>query len=272
LALLAIPAIGRAQTGSVGTVTIALTLNFTAPAASPRDENGKILSTKPEDKVFSNMWSISKVNGAGDPVSDESLEEDLAKIGTFKYGNKEALMALWAEGMIPGASIAGWTIVKVSPMEDPPSYFAVHATHGKINIDTAIIAGENSGEEGNASSRTYKLSNKTTYTSAGDPIDKSTETKSWTSRSKVHFDLDATGTGENALSLDGVFSSSGKLAFIKIEGEPQPVYVIGAEKLDKVCGAGPFFGDGLYPSLIEGSISFGAGKAIADTSVYFDAP
>jgi hypothetical protein len=138
LALAILPVTAAAQPvtrGSIATVTLKLTEAHTAPDLLEKDIDGKV---------------ILDDNGKTIPAYDnEIVKESSSKVTeTYEYGskiintrfsNREFLILLQSEGVIPG--ISGWSIVHFMP-EEQDGFNAVIAANGPIEGFYVIKSGE----------------------------------------------------------------------------------------------------------------------------------
>lgn len=114
LALSIAPQAVADKPGAISTVRLNLQLKTSAPGTFVRKANGGAF-VRGEDNQFipteDNIWGV-KHNG-----KHANYQESVTKIVTTRYGNREFLEDLLAEGVIPDGSIRGWSI----KMFDTPS-------------------------------------------------------------------------------------------------------------------------------------------------------
>ena len=276
--------------GSVGSVQLKLTLNFSTPGTVLKDpETGRPLPAKDSfgaplgGPTYYNDWFIMK-NRGDVPVSDEYHEEYISKIGTSRYGNKEFLSDLIQAGILPkygnAPYLAGWSIVQVTPTfyDDYPytgesRFYAVHQSQGdRIDLNDVIFRGyPDTYSSGYAANIKYHYSTRYQYSTATTTVTE-TDQSNWKSTRIYYIDFsgdpfDGSGFFVGFARMEGVFSSSERLA--SIGQSRMPVYVVGATKLTGISGQGPVYDEeNDTRSVIEGSISTAAGRLQADVSYF----
>lgn len=286
-ALLSIPLAGLAQIpGSVSNAVFSLTFTYTAPGTVLKDsETGKPLKGEEAGPTYSNEWHISN-EAKG---TEENTYEYVSKTLTQKFGNKELLLALIEAGVLPEYGkepfIAGWSIVLVNGSftdeggythDGDSKFYAVHKTENDI-VDLSAIIQPSGGSElsGYAEKGAYKDVFKSSNSDPENPQHTITSAFSWKESTMVVIDFEGVLGEFNEetffAALQGIFTQSDKLT--SVGADKVPVIVNGAGKLASISGTGPYIGDESFDrSVAEGSISFSAGKATEDVSMYPDLP
>jgi hypothetical protein len=261
-------------------VTFALQFSYTTPGTVRKDGTGKPLKGPEAGPAFENEWHI--VNEA--KHTEENTYEFVSKTAVSKFGNKELLLGLIAAGKLPeygmAPYIAGWSIVWASGSftddngythDNDGKYYAVHKAPDNI-VDLSPFIGTDfvGGEATTASYKDYFKED------TSDPENTKhthtiTSSDSWKETMKLVIDFEGTLGDEEPeppfAELQGLFTSSSKLATV---GTPKiPVFVYGASKLANISGTGPVLNEeDSDPSVPDGTITIGAGKAIQDASPY----
>ncbi len=292
--------------GSVANVIFNLTLSYSKEGTVMKDETtGKPITGKDEfgdplgGPAFYNMWTITKTKeivSEDTPdeyvttiVSEDTYEEYVSKIGTRKYGNKEFLMDLVENGVLPEIGnapfIAGWTLVQVTGTFDegdefytgPDVIYAVHAGEDiTVLLSGVVIERDYDVRSGYAENWNYKYVNKVNYPKETDTTT-ITETGSWKSVRRYIIDFEGLlewgDYTESTAQFQGIYTNTEKLAKVRTGDPENPeagVYQCGPSKLDKISGSGPYYGEEAFDrEVIEGTLSTAAGKLSPDISEQF---
>lgn len=283
--LIAAPITASAQTpGSVQTLTLNLIFSYTGPGTMERDEDGKIIK-KDEfgdpagGPAFENMWTITKEKN-DEIVSQETHDEFASKMVSKKYGNKEFLMDLVDIGFITPTEgnnpIANWTIILVTPSvpgpdglpeTGEPTFFAFHTkTLEAVDLTGILVTNEPFGAF--ADTEKFKRVVKDDFVK-----ETTTETVSYSGLFKGVTTIEIVDpiTLEPVAQGQGIFTGSEKIQILGKGEDAQFVSVQGAAKIANISGIGPIF-DELFqfdPSVMEGSVSAGAGKLFPDIDPFF---
>lgn len=283
--------------GSVANVIFNLTLSYSKEGTVMKDETtGKPITGKDEfgdplgGPTFYNMWTITKTDKNEEVVSEDTYEEYVSKIGTRKYGNKEFLMDLVENGVLPEIGnapfIAGWTLVQVTGTFDdvdefytgPELFYAVHAGQGvTILLSGVVIDRDYDVNSGYAENWNYKYVNKVNYPKETDTTTM-TDSGNWKSVRRYVIDFeDMLEWGDASVSLaqfQGIYTSSEKQTKVRTGDPENPeaiVFQCGPSKLDKISGAGAYYFTDEFEEreVIEGTLSTAAGKVHPDISEQF---
>lgn len=273
--------------GSVSNVTFALTLTTSSPGTVAKDEAGKPIKGEGAGPAYYNEWEIS--NEA--KKTEERTEEYVSKMKTVKFGNKELLQELVEREILPQRGtkapyIAGWTIVVANATttdeegdadQHSSSIYAVYkdkTTSDIVDLSNYVDFGYGSDYAENGA---YKKVVKSTGVGTEDEASTTTITGAFNWKETNYCEIDFEGFNNEPVvtSLEGGFDIVGistlgnKLTTVGTGEAKVPVIVDTAGKLSGISGAGPFLdGEGGDRSVVEGSISFGAGKAEADVTGY----
>ncbi len=286
LLALSVSSVNAAVPGSVANVTFALTLTNSTPGTVVKDSKGVPVKDPGTTPAYINQWVIA--NTAAKTVV--SNYEYIAKMKTVKFGNKELLTELVDQGILPkygdrAPYIAGWTIVSVNAsgfanefgegfQQFPSKFYAVHKAEGDI-VDLSNHIDFGFGGDF-AQTGTYKTIEK--FINVGTDTQSSTLslTNAFNWKETVYYEIDFAGFDRgptvNAL-LDG-FEFAGvsaigiKQTTVGVGEEKRDVIVDTAGKIASISGEGPRLEEDGSRAVVEGSISFGAGKAEADVTVY----
>lgn len=282
--------------GSVANVVFNFSLSFSKEGTVMKDEEtGKPITGKDEEgfplggPAYWNSWTIFKVDKNDDPISQESHEEYVSKVGTRKYGNKEFLTDLYDAGLLPddenGSGIGGWALVQVTGTFDdeeesysgPDLFYAVHAKRGLVVLLSGVVIDRDfEARSGFAENWNYKRVNKQDF---GKETDTTTVTDSgnWKSVRRYVMDfgglLEAGDYSESEYQFQGIYNNAEKLTKVRT-GDPEnpevAVYQCGPSKLDKISGTGPYYGEEEFDrEVLEGTLSTAAGKVQPDISQQF---
>jgi len=271
--------------GSSSSVTFSLTFTYSAPGLAIRDALGKPVKGEGSGLTYSDDWEIDDTKKQ---ISTSTFEY-ASKMVTKKYGNKELLTDLVNAGRLPTYGeepyIAGWSIQSVhATLGDGDDdmltvgesrLYAIHKTEGDIIDLTNYIAlfptGDDYAEKGTAKKITkefYEDPENTFFTGsyAAD--------LSW--RESLGMIIDFNGIPESypgnftgfAL-LEGIANLGDKMVGVGVS--KIPTYIAKAGKISGISGEGPVLDD-IYQdrSVVEGSISFAAGKVVEDIYAYPD--
>lgn len=266
-----IPAIGFAQgnAGTVGSVSVSLTLTYSKPGVIERDDEGKATGFYVDEQTRTFIKTNSKTE---EIISEETVVESSTKMATAKYSNKEILLDLLDMGLLPGIgerdpAISGWSIVHVTGGEEPSVGLSrVLARHtSKVWVDISSFFQLSSEAEG-ALNISGRRSDKTVNTADGNSKTTWSETYTATFKTAASFNMNDVFFGQ------GILTGGAKLTFMSYWDEydeltKYPVYVPSAVKLAGISGQGTYT---LYdiPVVLEGTFSIGAAKAYYDIDTY----
>ncbi|GAA5147550.1 hypothetical protein GCM10023213_42360 [Prosthecobacter algae] len=286
LLALSVSSVNAAVPGSVANVTFALTLTNSTPGTVFKDSRGVPVKDPVTKPAYINQWVIA--NDAAKTVV--SNYEDISKMKTVKFGNKELLTELVDQGILPeygdkAPYIAGWTIVSVNAsgfanefgegfQQYPSKFYAVHKAEGDI-VDLSNHIDYSFGSD-YAETSTYKTVEK--FINYNTPQQSTTlsltNTSNW--KETVYYEIDFEGFNSGAtvtalldgFEFAGVSAIGNKQTSIGVGLEKMDVFVDTAGKTASISGAGPRIEEDGDRAVVEGSISFSAGKVEADVTVY----
>lgn len=273
--------------GSVSNVTFALSLTTSNPGTVAKDETGKPIKGEEAGPAYYNDWQISNET----KKTEERTEEYVSKMKTVKFGNKELLQELVEREILPqygtkAPYIAGWSIVVANATttdeegdsdQHSSSIYAVYkdkTTSEIVDLSNYIDFGYGSDYAENG---TYKKVVKSTGVGTEDEASTTTITSAfnWKETNYCEIDFEGFDSGPVVTTIEGGFDITGistlgnKLTSVGTGEAKVPVIVDTAGKLSGISGAGPFLeGEEGERSVVEGSISFGAGKAELDVTSY----
>ena len=238
------------------TVTMQMAIHSTAPGTYEKDENGKTIT--PKEPTYYNEWSKYNSND----VEIQYNEEWVAKIETWKVGNKEILEELVDEGVIP--SITGWSIKLISTgaYEDSEFYLV------KKDADPIYI-GDYLRSWDQAYAEAYNETEVTKYDADGDETSFK-ETGKGNTIQLVKTILDTNGESYE-FNLHGLLTTSSKFS----ETDDEHVSNGGTYKLVGSLDFPPVDGPVLSAaaldgpddsSVVEGTWKISAAKRLADIS------
>lgn len=267
LALLSTTSALRAQfsgPGSISSFVAGLTLSHSTPGTVAKDpETGK---PYPKGHEFagptdSNSWTIIK------PTSSEEHEEFVLKIKTRKYSNKEILLDLVRETVLPEIGnppyIAGWSLVVVTDELDDVSALYARHTNGTMVDLTGYIDLPYSEEGLSADDIKFKSVYKTVE--KGDDV-----VETYTATDVYKYKQFVTFLWLDSLFGNGTLLGGGKLGSIVMKDDEgsykYPLYIPGASKVSGVCGEFSMLdeNDEDIFGVVEGTLSTSAGKAVPD--------
>ncbi|MEQ1748032.1 MAG: hypothetical protein ABL974_01310 [Prosthecobacter sp.] len=260
--------------GAVSTMTIALTVSYTAPGTVLKDETGKILTVaNGGGPAFENQYSVITNNAAGDEIRRVETAEAVSKVVTYRYGNVDLLKELVLGEILPqkGASpfIAGWTFVVVTDGSRTKMLYARHTDKTMIPLD-----GTGFGIDEGAIAVAFTENFKDVVTTVTNPVTGlQTITRSLTDTSSAKAVGSGAINGPAPLTFTGLYTDTGSKTVIKVEtiaGEKisTDVFLPGAQKLDKIIGAAAP-GEG-SAGVVEGTMSTTA-SVLTDMNLYMPA-
>lgn len=286
LLALSVSSVDAAVPGSVANVTFALTLTNTIPGTVVKDSKGAPVKSPGTTPAYSNQWVIA--NEAAKTVV--SNYEYIAKMKVAKFGNKELLTELVERGILPqygdrAPYIAGWSIVTANAsgyenefgegfQQFPSKFYAVHKAEGDI-VDLSNHIDYSFGRD-YAENGTYKTVEKFTNYNTPQQATTLSLTNVFNWKETIYYEIDFAGFNSGATTtalLDG-FEFAGvsaiglKQTSVGVGLEKMDVYVDTAGKTSSISGAGPRIEEDGERAVVEGSISFSAGKVEADVTVY----
>lgn len=259
--------------GCIADMLFQLTLSYTDAGTVDKDQFGKPIKgpngTTPD---YQNTYDVIKRG-----VKTETVDEDVSKITTHRYSTKEFLMDLEYLGVIE--DIAGWSLKKLQ-VTDRESLRYVRAVPPKfylVNKDPGIepiVLGDLIDVDTYASATAENDVFRTLFDTEGDPVG---EARSYaaTIKREVFLDIDFEDWLDEEeyqeIELGGIYSGKENLQFVG--PNKLPVVMLNAEKITSVSGS-YYYEDAIdnyfYYDILEGSITFSAGKFVPDVSVYPD--
>lgn len=279
-----VPALSFSQfPGSSSAVTLSLTFTYSAPGTVIKNSAGMPVKGAGSGTTYSNEWEIDDTN----KQISTSTYEYASKVVTNKYGNKELLTDLVEAGRLPiygeAPHIAGWSIQSVhATLGDGDDdlltigesrLYAIHKTNGDIIDLTQYVALFLSGDD-YAEKATYKKVRKTFYEDPENTYFTGSYTGDFSWRESVGLVIDFQGIPENYPNgfggfalLEGISNMGDKI--VSVGTSKIPTYIAKAGKIANISGEGPIL-DNVYQnrSVVEGSISFAAGKIVEDVTLY----
>lgn len=256
----AFTAAGYAQGAIPGyeqTVTMQMAIHSTAPGTYEKDEDGKTIT--PKVATYENEWS--KENSAGDTIQENY--EAVAKIQTWKVGNKEILEELVDAGVI--TSITGWSFKLISTGAYGDSEFYLV----KKDADPIYI-GEYLRSWDQAYAEAYNETEVTKYDADGDETSfKETGKGNTIQLLKTILDTDGesyefnlhgllttsskfNATDDEHVSNGGTYKLVGSLDFPQVNGSMEGTAIANDESYDS--------------SVVEGTWKISSAKRLADIS------
>lgn len=137
LAFTATAQAGLAPTsGMVGNIKLALTLKSTVDGTFERDEDGKFIKDEETNQRIPtdvNEWTVTR----GKKTVESS--EEVTKILTTRYGNRELLEDFLADGLIPDTSIRGWSLKAVTRQDMGAAYFVEKKGEEPVDVTNRIM-------------------------------------------------------------------------------------------------------------------------------------
>ncbi len=267
-------AFSQSNWGSVGSLTVALTLSYQSEALMLKDSAGKVLPATEAGgggPTFTNSFSVDTLDRDGNITKTVATEEYGSKISSsWRWGNAEIIRALVENEILPQIGkapfIAGWSLVVVyDGAEAAPTVYARHTDKTTILLDSVILGGPEDFYVAAITDRTVTttLNNVLTGASTETALRTYSNTFKGTGSASVPFyfgDLRCKGL------LTGSYRYVAQSEGTGVNRVITQVLVPGATKIDKILGGGS--SEGL---LIEGSIS-AAAAVVTNLYTYFPAP
>lgn len=262
--------------GSAADVILQLKLTRTVPDLVARDEEGQALrgGKNKVSPVFENFWQVFE-----NEVRVETVLERGSRMESEKYGTKEFLEDLVEIGLI--ASIQGWSLKWVQPTlgdpADPGSlsvgegqYFLVHRNseaNPPIPLGDLMFS-ETDNSQARMSDRLVNRFD------AGDVLIGSSRTYQEQVRQQMALLIDFGAYNpedslDYTIEMHGIFAGGQRLQ--TLGGDRQPVFMPSAGKFSDISGR--LLYQNLDPevldrALVEGGITYSAGKWVPDLSGY----
>lgn len=247
-------AIPLPTSGAVSNVKLVFTLKTSVDGTFERDENGKFVKddeTNERIPTDLNSWSVTR----GTKTVDTT--EEVVKIVTFKYGNRELLQDLLDEEVISGESIQGWTLKMVSRGDSDPAFFAEKKGVPPVELSDLIGFGPIEGDFATVES-INRLETETSTEGAEESVVKlkevTTRQSFWTFTININD-----GTG---LSTYGGATEAGKVVYSK---NKVPV-VVPTISMPHLAGQFEIDEDEFFA---EGSFSVSGSSVTDDLTPYF---
>lgn len=259
--------------GCIADMLFQLTLSYTDAGTVDKDQFGKPIKgpngTTPD---YQNTYDVFKRG-----VKTETVDDYVSKITTHRYSIREFLMDLEYLGVIE--DIAGWSLKKLQ-VTDQESLRFVTALRPKfylVNKDPGvepIVLGDLIEVDTYASATAENDVFRTLFDTEGDPVG---EARSYaaTIKREVFLDIDFEDWLDEdeyqEIELGGIYSGKENLQFVG--PNKLPVVMLNAEKITSVSGSYYYedaIDDYFYYDVLEGSITFSAGKFVPDVGVYPD--
>lgn len=261
----------KPRRGCIADMLFQLTLSYTDAGTVDKDQFGKPIKgpdgTTPD---YENTYDVVKRG-----VKTETVDEYVSKITNHRYSTKEFLMDLEYLGVIE--DIAGWSLKKLQVTGQEslefvstrgPQFYLVHKDPGiePIMLDNLIEV------ETYASATAENDVFRILFDSEGEPVG---EARSYaaTIKREVYLDIDFEDWLDEdeyqEIELGGIYSGKENLQFVGLD--KQPVIMLNGEKITSVNGSYYYedvINDYYYYDVLEGSITFSAGKLVPDVSVY----
>lgn len=262
--------------GSVADVILQLKLTRTVPDLAPRDELGQVIrgGRNKAAPVFENAWEVHE-----NEVRVETLVERGSQMVSEKYGTKELLEDLVEIGLI--SSIQGWSLKWVRPtlgdpadlaslVADDGQYFLVHR-NSQANPPipmSGLIFVEMDNRQAKMSERAVE------YYEAGDVLTGASRTYQEQVRQQMAMLIDFGAYNpedalDHSIEMHGIYAGGLRL---QTQGpDKQPVFMPSAGKFSEINGQWVYQNletEVQDRALVEGGITYTAGKWVADLSDY----
>ena len=262
--------------GSSADVILQLKLTRTVPDLAPRDEQGQVIrgGRNKALPVFENVWDVNE-----NEVRVETHVERGSQMVSEKYGTKEFLGDLVEIGLI--SSIQGWSLKWVRPtlgdpadlaslVADEGQYFLVHR-NSRANPPiplSGLIFAEMDNRQAKMSERLIE------YYEAGDVLTGSSRTYQEQVRQQMAMliDFGAYNPEDNvddSIEMFGLYA--GGLRLQSQGPDKQPVFMPSAGKFSEINGQLAYQdleAEVQDRALVEGGITYTAGKFVPDLSAY----
>lgn len=243
-------------------VTVALTVKEAAPGTFVRNGLGGAFFT-PKQPAFYNEWWTGAIIGGDIPYPKTYNYEEIVKITTTRYGNREILQELIDNGDLPGP-VAGWSLIRTWERSDDDNNWYYTLTARKAGqADVSISDRISVSLKGSAFS--YTTNQIYTYASQAWTLLRSRG--NWEEAVEIALFLPSGDITLNGLSV----GSNNFFYYYPDPGDKSTldsVLVYGAEKISSLIGTrgfDPYFSD--PGPTITGSISFGATRAVKNVAV-----